>query len=48
MAEVLTRTVFANMLNEMRLGNLSQKSIAAFHTLNRPLNINDNLEATEL
>jgi ATP-dependent DNA helicase PIF1 len=39
---------FANMLNEMRLGRLSQPSIQAFRKLSRPLNFADDLEATEL
>ena len=45
---VLTDSDFANMLNEMRLGKLSQKSIDTFRTLNRPLNFGDTVEATEL
>ena len=36
------------MLNEMRVGKLSQKSITAFKTLNRPLGFHDDIEATEL
>ncbi len=36
------------MLNEMRLGKLSSESIEAFRTLNRPLDFNDDFEATEL
>lgn len=40
--------VFANMLNEMRLGRLSASSIAAFGKLQRPLNFHDDVEATEL
>ena len=36
------------MLNEMRLGKLSQKSIEIFRTLSRPLAFGDDLEATEL
>lgn len=36
------------MLNEMREGRLSQSSITTFRSLNRPLNFNDDLEATEL
>ena len=39
---------FANMLNEMRLGKLTQKSIDAFRALNRPLSFGDDFEATEL
>ena len=45
---MLTRPVFANMLNEMRLGRLTPKSINAFRALNRPLAIQDDFEATEL
>jgi ATP-dependent DNA helicase PIF1 len=40
--------VFANMLNEMREGRLSQKSISAFRSLDRKLDNFDDLEATEL
>jgi len=40
--------VFAEMLNEMREGRLSQKSIAAFRKLDRPLHFEDDLAATEL
>lgn len=36
------------MLNEMRLGKLSSESVEAFRTLNRPLDFNDDFEATEL
>lgn len=39
---------FAQMLNEMRIGNLSQSTIEAFKALARPLDFNDNIEATEL
>lgn len=40
--------VFANMLNEMRLGKLSPNSIAEFRKLSRPLDFKDAVEATEL
>ena len=40
--------VFANMLNEMRVGKLTQQSINTFKSLNRPLSTNDNFAATEL
>ena len=40
--------VFANVLNEMRLGKLTPKSINIFRSLDRPLGFTDNLEATEL
>lgn len=36
------------MLNEMRLGRLSSQSINTFRTLNRPLNFQDDFQATEL
>ncbi|KAJ5677739.1 ATP-dependent DNA helicase PIF1 [Penicillium maclennaniae] len=39
---------FAAMLNEMRLGNISQSTIEAFRKLSRPLNFHDSLDATEL
>lgn len=39
---------FAAMLNEMRLGNISQKTIEGFKKLSRPLQFHDSLEATEL
>ena len=45
---LLTIVVFANMLNEMRLGRLTPKSIGAFQALNRPLSFADDFEATEL
>ena len=40
--------VFANMLNEMRLGRLTNKSIESFRAMSRPLTIQDDFEATEL
>ena len=45
---MLTLPVFANMLNEMRLGRLSQQSINTFKSLNRSLTIKDDFEGTEL
>jgi len=39
---------FANMLNEMRLGKLTQPSINEFRKLARPLQFNDDVDATEL
>lgn len=45
---LLTVVVFANMLNEMRLGRLTPKSVDAFRALNRPLSFADDFEATEL
>ena len=40
--------VFAGMLNEMRLGKLTPKSIQAFRSLSRDLSFQDSHEATEL
>jgi ATP-dependent DNA helicase PIF1 len=40
--------VFAGMLNEMREGRLSASSISTFRSLSRPLNFDDDLDATEL
>ena len=40
--------LFAQMLNEMRMGKLSSESIAAFKRLQRPLAFDDDLDATEL
>ncbi|KAJ5620283.1 ATP-dependent DNA helicase PIF1 [Penicillium lagena] len=39
---------FAGMLNEMRLGKISPRTIEAFKQLSRPLDFHDALEATEL
>ncbi|KAG5720073.1 hypothetical protein E4T56_gene8823 [Termitomyces sp. T112] len=39
---------FVDMLNEMRFGRLSQKSIAKFKSLSRPIDYEDGLAATEL
>ena len=39
---------FANMLNEMRVGKLTQKSIDTFRSLCRPLHADDSFQATEL
>ena len=39
---------FVDMLNEMRFGRLSQKSIARFKSLSRPIQYDDGLAATEL
>ena len=44
----LMNAVFANMLNEMRLGRLTESSINAFRSLYRPLGFKDDFEATEL
>ncbi|CAG8983468.1 hypothetical protein HYALB_00000637 [Hymenoscyphus albidus] len=40
--------VFANMLNEMRLGKISEETVKAFKKLNRKPAFEDSLEATEL
>jgi ATP-dependent DNA helicase PIF1 len=40
--------VFADMLNEMRLGTLSQKTVATFKKLERPIEYEDGIQATEL
>jgi ATP-dependent DNA helicase PIF1 len=40
--------VFAEMLNEMRLGKIGPQTIEAFKKLSRPLDFHDALEATEL
>lgn len=40
--------VFANMLNEMRLGRLTPKSVNSFRALSRSLSFEDDFEATEL
>ena len=39
---------FANMLNEMRVGRLTPKSINAFKSLSRAMDFHDDLAATEL
>lgn len=39
---------FANMLNEMRLGRVSEQTVQTFKSLSRPLQFNDDFEATEL
>ncbi|KAM7189155.1 PIF1-like helicase domain containing protein [Naviculisporaceae sp. PSN 640] len=45
----LTRdTVFANMLNEMRLGKISQETVNTFRALSRKPEFDDGLEVTEL
>ncbi|GKT95466.1 DNA repair and recombination protein PIF1 [Colletotrichum tofieldiae] len=40
--------VFANMLNEMRLGRISEETVQAFRKLTRPIVSDDGLEVTEL
>jgi ATP-dependent DNA helicase PIF1 len=39
---------FASMLNEMRLGKISPRTVEAFKKLSRPLDFHDSIEATEL
>ncbi|KAN0079198.1 P-loop containing nucleoside triphosphate hydrolase protein [Elaphomyces granulatus] len=39
---------FAAMLNEMRLGKISPRTVEAFKKLSRPLDFHDSIEATEL
>jgi ATP-dependent DNA helicase PIF1 len=39
---------FADMLNEMRLGKISPRTIEAFRRLSRPLDVKDQIDATEL
>ncbi|KAF4978822.1 hypothetical protein FZEAL_4866 [Fusarium zealandicum] len=39
---------FANMLNEMRLGRISEDTVRAFKALARPLNYNDGMGTAEL
>ncbi|KAL2024688.1 hypothetical protein VTK56DRAFT_6889 [Thermocarpiscus australiensis] len=39
---------FAEMLNEMRLGRISEKTVRNFQSLSRPLHFDDGLEVTEL
>lgn len=40
--------VFATMLNEMRLGRISEQTVKTFKSMSRPLQFNDGLEVTEL
>lgn len=40
--------VFANVLNEMRLGIMSEESIKIFRGLDRPIHYEDNINGTEL
>jgi ATP-dependent DNA helicase PIF1 len=42
------KIVFANMLNEMRLGKITNDTVAAFRKMSRRINYEDSLEATEL
>ncbi|KJR89896.1 ATP-dependent DNA helicase PIF1 [Sporothrix schenckii 1099-18] len=39
---------FAQMLNEMRLGQISEQTVQTFKSLSRPLQFDDGLEVTEL
>lgn len=43
-----SHTVFADMLNEMRLGRISEGTVQNFKALSRPLEFTDGLEVTEL
>jgi len=43
-----TNVVFANMLNEMRLGKITEETIRAFKSMSRKVNYEDALCATEL
>ncbi len=36
------------MLNEMRIGKISDQTLEAFNALSRPLQFDDGLEVTEL
>ena len=45
---LLTSPAFVDMLNEMRFGRLSQKSIAKFRSLSREIVYEDGINATEL
>ena len=44
----LKEVVFANMLNEMRLGKITDDTVCAFRRLSRPIKYEDSLDATEL
>ena len=44
----LTRAEFVDMLNEMRFGRLSNKSVSKFKSLSRALSNDDGVAATEL
>ncbi|KOS19119.1 ATP-dependent DNA helicase PIF1 [Escovopsis weberi] len=39
---------FARMLNEIRLGKITQETVRAFQSLNRPLQFDDGVESAEL
>ncbi|KAK4200431.1 PIF1-like helicase-domain-containing protein [Triangularia verruculosa] len=39
---------FADMLNEMRLGKISERTVRNFQALKRPLNFDDGIQVTEL
>ncbi|KAG8165835.1 hypothetical protein KVR01_004387 [Diaporthe batatas] len=40
--------VFAQMLNEMRLGHISEQTVETFKKMSRPIHFDDGLEVTEL
>ncbi|KAJ7763560.1 hypothetical protein DFH07DRAFT_738807, partial [Mycena maculata] len=45
---LISRAEFVNMLNEMRFGCLTQKSVDRFRSLSRPIDYADGLGPTEL
>lgn len=45
---VNVRVAFAQMLNEIRLGRISDETVRAFKSMSRPLQFPDGLEVTEL
>lgn len=47
-ANIRLPAAFANMLNEMRLGMISEQTVANFKSLERELRFDDGLEVTEL
>jgi hypothetical protein len=42
------KAVFANMLNEMRLGKITNETVSAFRKLSRRIDYEDEICATEL
>jgi len=48
LSSLLTISAFVDMLNEMRFGNLSTKSIQTFKRLSREIEYDDGLGPTEL
>ena len=47
-SNITNSSVFANMLNEMRLGKITNETIAAFKKLSRPIPQENGLASTEL